>query len=545
MERILILNLTRMGDLVQMLGLVGGLRRRWPQARIDVLAMKAFAGILERFPHIDNVLTLDDTRLVGTLGEDMWSGYRELKQSVDALNATDYDYVVSPVVSIQAAWIGFMLDVKRRSGMFFNADRQQTITSEWTAFHLANEHHLGDRTFNLVDIFARVGGVGAKPEDFRLEPGEEAEAKAAETWREHGLDGRQVVGVHCGASQSNKAWEPERFRAVIEKLLLHPQRSVVLFGGYNELALTPYFESLRHPNFVNLIGRSGLADLVAMLARLDLLIANDTGPMHLAASMDTPILNISLGPVSMWETGPYLPGAVVIQADIPCHPCAFDRVCSHLDCHKLITVEAVSATAESMLAGHTPEAAPGALTWRARIDPFGLLHCVPVRKRPIEARDLFFECKRAVWAMTLLPGLDEKIDWVKVFTEDLAQHYDTGGLDMSAWLSMLARLEESAGALTGALQDLARQRPGAKKSIDRIHDKWSRIKQMKEELFALGRDTNDCYDLFLYARFRESSLESDDFTRLTRDTIEIYAGLCLQLQALARLTRSYNASETE
>jgi ADP-heptose:LPS heptosyltransferase len=60
-----------MGDLVQMLGLLGGLRRRWPQARLDVLAMRAFAGILEQFPYIDNVITLDDRLLME--GADPWA----------------------------------------------------------------------------------------------------------------------------------------------------------------------------------------------------------------------------------------------------------------------------------------------------------------------------------------------------------------------------------------------------------------------------------------------------------------------------------------
>jgi hypothetical protein len=69
----------------------------------------------------------------------------------------------------------------------------------------------------------------------------------------------QVVGVHTGASRSNKAWEPQSSAIVIERLLQAPGRVVVLFGGYNELALEPLFASLQHPRFVNLLARAACA----------------------------------------------------------------------------------------------------------------------------------------------------------------------------------------------------------------------------------------------------------------------------------------------
>jgi len=542
-ERVLVLNLTRMGDLVQMLGLLGGLRRRWPQARLDVLAMRAFAGILEQFPYIDNIITLDDRLLME--GADPWAGYIELKEKTALLSETQYNVVISPVVSQQAAWLGYLIHAPEKRGMFVNADRERTITTEWTAFHLANEHHLGDRTFNLVDIFARVGGVPACPEDYRLEPGDEAREKATALWRAHGLDDLQVVGVHAGASRSNKAWEPRKFRAVIEKLLLAPGRAVVLFGGYNELALEPLFASLQHPRFVNLLGKSSLRELTALLARLDLLLVNDTGPMHLAAAMGTPVLNLSLGPVSLWETGPYLPGAAILQSDVPCHPCAFDRVCDHLRCHEVVTPEGVCGVAEALLAGAVPTAPDGTLLWRTRTDPFGLLHNVPAQPRPIRKRELYFEAKRAVWAMTVVPELDRNRDWPDVFRQDLAEHYSVAPFDYTTELAQLDDLTARTGALATALRELARLKPESQKVVESIKRRWGYIREQKEALNELAREAHDCYDLFLYARFRESSMDSNDFARLTRNTATIYADLALQLQVLGRLIRSYHATDSQ
>ncbi|MCD4650287.1 MAG: hypothetical protein K8S56_00650, partial [Candidatus Cloacimonetes bacterium] len=99
--KILIANLTRMGDLIQMLGLVGGLKDRYPDSRIDILAISSFAGILRNFPHIDSVIELDDKALVDHLGDDIWSAYAEIDAKLNLINTANYDLFISPVPSVQ------------------------------------------------------------------------------------------------------------------------------------------------------------------------------------------------------------------------------------------------------------------------------------------------------------------------------------------------------------------------------------------------------------------------------------------------------------
>jgi ADP-heptose:LPS heptosyltransferase len=526
--RFLIVNLTRMGDLLQTLPLVNGLRERHPGAEIDYLAMRGFSGILKFFPGISEVFLLDEELLVTHCGERPWDAYRHLDEVLKRLSERKYDLVVSPVASIQASILCYLIPAAQKRGMLLNGERRQEIAGEWTAFHLANEHNLGDRTFNLVDIFARTGGV--KAGEFRLAASPEADARA-----ERFFESRRtlpVVGFHIGASRDNKAWEPEKFREVIVRTL--DRARVILFGGTAEEPLKPFFADIRHPNFDNLIGAFGLDDLVAHVGRVDLFVTNDTGPMHIAAATGRRILNLSLGPVSLWETGPWPEGAVVLQADIDCHPCKFDHECGHLDCHRCITPEIVLEHLNALLDGSAAADRPGVLAWRIRRDIYGLHHAAPLNRRAISPREWVFECKRAVWGMSLAGDSDPTSDWGARYLEYLKTLYEIPRIDIGPWLAALESQCSMLEPMIAALEQLGR----GEKSIDRIKSTWESIKGMKAQLLAQARDFSLDFDFFYFAEFKESHLRGEGVKELARQTAGIYRTTGLQIAVLVRMLRS-------
>ncbi len=529
--RILIINLTRMGDIIQTLGLVNGLYEKYPNAEIDYLAMSSFKKILENFPRIHRVIAIDDQPVVEGINEDYRPAFIEIQRVIKELATRDYDIVVNPVVSIQSSILCVMIPAKEKLGMIMNRDREQSINSEWTACHLANEHNLGDRTFNLVDIFAGVGGARVRQELFQLQPSAEAEQFAKKLWD----NDMPVIGFHIGASQSNKAWEPEKFHRVIEMLLLDRNSRIVLLGGYKEASLKPLFSDIRDGNFIDMIGGCNLDQLTAVIGRLDLLVTNDTGPMHIAASRDIPILNLSLGPVSLWETGPYSEKSVILQADIDCHPCRFDTLCSHLNCHHYITPEAVYRTATSMTAQQPISEQPNILTWKGLKDIFGLQHQVPANRRTIRKQEFLFECKRAIWALTLLRDLDPDTDWADKALEYFDRFYDVPALDFSYEIERLTRLHDMVKRYVELLEGLYAITGRDKKSIDKIKSSWSAVKQLKQEILDDARQFSGMFDLFHFASFRESALIGDDMRELVRRTTDIYRNLELQLAVMLRM----------
>ncbi|MDH5641836.1 MAG: glycosyltransferase family 9 protein, partial [Nitrospira sp.] len=92
----------------------------------------------------------------------------------------------------------------------------------------------------------------------------------------------------------------------------------------------------------NAAGQTTIEQAAALLAECRLLLTNDTGPMHLAVAVGTPVVDLSVGHVDFRETGPYGPGHWVFQPDLECAPCGFDQICAHHACKDRLPPEQVA-----------------------------------------------------------------------------------------------------------------------------------------------------------------------------------------------------------
>ncbi len=130
----------------------------------------------------------------------------------------------------------------------------------------------------------------------------------------------EKVGIFVGASEVEKRPSPA-FYAQIAVLLMRKGLRPVFFGGPDDVALGLEAERLAGIHGTSMCGKMSLTQLATVMRDLSLLITADTGPMHLAAWLRVPILNISLGPVNPWETGPSFSGHYVVQAARSCAGC--------------------------------------------------------------------------------------------------------------------------------------------------------------------------------------------------------------------------------
>lgn len=128
------------------------------------------------------------------------------------------------------------------------------------------------------------------------------------------------VGLFVGASERAKRPEPG-FWAALAGALQRRDYHPALFGGPGERELAAEVERLTPGRVLNLAGKLGLAELAAVGQTMQVLITPDTGPMHLAAWTGAKVLNLSMGPVNPWETGPYQPGHYVLRASMSCSGC--------------------------------------------------------------------------------------------------------------------------------------------------------------------------------------------------------------------------------
>src|SRR5204863_8892062 len=145
-----------------------------------------------------------------------------------------------------------------------------------------------------------------------------------------------------GANWPTKRWPIENFAALLEPLRERFGLATVVAGGSDVIPLAAQI-----PGAMSLAGKTSLRELTALLERADLVIANDSGPMHIAVALDRPLVAL-FGPTNPVRTGPYRREDAVLRVDIPCSPC-YSRRCSHQSCLRWVEVESVLALAEQQL----------------------------------------------------------------------------------------------------------------------------------------------------------------------------------------------------
>ncbi len=348
---VLIINLTRFGDLLQMQPLILGLKAQGHH--VGLLCLENFAPATSLIRGLDYVAPLAggtllrhmDTswHLALTQAEELFSHIKNNFPVQQIINTTatisariltrriaQDAQSVSPGTEISI--LGFGLD---EHGFGISGDMWSTFLQGASAERL-------NCPFNLVDMFRAVAGLStlttqhtqsplrglAKPSPFL----QKAARRILQKSTPQNCAG--YVAFQLGASEKRRQWAVEHFAAVGEALWQERQLCPVLLGSPAEkdLAVT-YEQCLRdqqvpHP-YINLIGKTDIPHLGAVLHQCDLLITNDTGTMHLAAGLDVPVLSIFLATAQAWDTGPYMTQACCLEPALPCHPCAFHSPCVH------------------------------------------------------------------------------------------------------------------------------------------------------------------------------------------------------------------------
>ncbi|MGH7177202.1 MAG: lipopolysaccharide heptosyltransferase I [Tepidisphaeraceae bacterium] len=342
-RRVLLIKPSALGDVVHALPILNLLHRRWPDARISWLVNSTFAELLEGHPQLERVIRFDRDRLANS----WWNpgALRDLGRFIGALRDEHFDLVVDLQGLLRSGLAARLSRASHRVG-FANA-RELAWLFYTDRVRIDHRQHAMQRYLAL----AAAIGCGSEPVEF-LFPVTDDDRR---TIRDVAPDSPFVV-LLPGTNWPTKRWPVERFAAVVEPLARRFGLQSVVAGGadVNDIAV-------QIPGAVNLAGRTTLRQLVALLERADLVIANDSGPMHIAAALNRPLVTL-FGPTNPDRTGPWGRDDAVLRIDIPCSPC-YSRRCSHQSCLKWIGSEDVLAQVNIALAkrsgkgGHVNELA--------------------------------------------------------------------------------------------------------------------------------------------------------------------------------------------
>jgi ADP-heptose:LPS heptosyltransferase len=353
MTRILVVQLCRLGDILQTTPMLRGLRRAHPRASITLLVLDGFRHAPVPTYLYDELAVFPFDRVAASVGghaTDWPEGMRLARECVASLGREPFDLVLNLTGSALANLLCALVPSREVRGGLIAPDRTRVVRHPWMAYFWSSLLAREFGCVNLVDLFCRAAEVPIDGCGLELELPAAAEARIGQWLASRGWAGGPLIALQLGASDERKRWPPERFAEMANRL---PERAgtVVLVGSEGERPLGVRAASRLTRRHVDAMGETSVVELAALLARCSILVTNDTGTMHVAAAVGTPVLDLSTGPVFVHETGPYAVGSIAVEPAIECFPCAAGAVCHHLSCREDFTPDDIAALAMFVLEG--------------------------------------------------------------------------------------------------------------------------------------------------------------------------------------------------
>lgn len=356
MQRLLVIKLADIGDLLTATPGLRSLRATFPAAHIALLTTPHAAPLLEGAGLVDEVRVLAKAQFDHPLGLLRPDGVAALGGLAGWLRSGRFD----AVLLMHHLTTAFGRAKYRALLLATGAPIRAGLDNGFGEFLT---HRAVDRGFGAqhevaycADVAALLGAardLGSLV--FPVQP-EHEEAAAALLG---GLGGAPRVAVHPGAGGFSLArrWGVEKFGAVARSLAESGYR-VVVVGGPDEAALASTVAAAAGPDAINLAGKTSLRVLGAVLQRCDAYLGNDSGVTHIAAAVGTPVAAV-FGPTNHQAWGPWTGGAgraVVLRAHLPCSPCMYrghalgtPEGCPRRTCLQLVTPEQVTAAVLALL----------------------------------------------------------------------------------------------------------------------------------------------------------------------------------------------------
>jgi heptosyltransferase-1 len=332
---ILIVKLSAIGDVIHTLPSLAALRRCYPQAHISWVVEEAASDLLADHPMLDRVLVSRRRRWVRDLmeGRDRAAVLREGTAFLRALRDRPYDLVIDFHGLFKSAVLVLLSRGRRRlgydslqegSGLVLNEKIPEDMTKHAVERYLDFARHLGCET--------------SKPE-FPIALQEAHFRRVSKLLAAKAVDSaRGFVAVSPVAYWETKLWDEAKFAAVCDRIVRELGLPVVFTGESPEGPIARIRSLMEAPS-ASAAGETSLRELAALYKEASVLLTTDSGPMHLAAAVGTPVVAL-FGPTSAERTGPYGEGHVVIRRDMDCSPC-FRKSCETLECMKTIGVDEV------------------------------------------------------------------------------------------------------------------------------------------------------------------------------------------------------------
>ncbi|MEZ4528421.1 MAG: lipopolysaccharide heptosyltransferase II [Desulfobacterales bacterium] len=325
---ILIVKLSAIGDVIHTLPALNALRGHYPDARIDWLIEETAAPLVEGHEALDRVIVSRRKAWIRGLikGPSRLENLKSLLAFVHSLRETSYDLIIDFQQLLKSGIPVRLARGMRRAGFdrgMEHMEHSHLFLNERIR-PVSMEIHALRRYLMLIESL----GVPVRDLEYRI-PVRTAERNAVEELLRGAGRGRMLVGINPVAQWKTKLWQNEKFALLADRLIRDMGADIVFTGGPGDRETVEDIRSRMKEASLSLAGKTNLRQLAALYEKSDLVISTDTGPMHLAAAVGTPVAAL-FGPTAPWRTGPFGWGHEIVRTGVRCSPCC-KRRCSQGD----------------------------------------------------------------------------------------------------------------------------------------------------------------------------------------------------------------------
>ncbi len=344
-KSILLIRLDHLGDVLLTTPAVKSLKQRFPHARITMVVKQwAFEAIKDN-PHIDKIIIFNPSWTVPGQEGTKTAGLRGIWELIFRLRKERFDLAIDFKGDPRNILIAYLSGARRR--VSYGIRGGGFLLTDVVPYE--SEIHEIDKNLKLLTPL----GIHSEDSHMELFINGEDKTRAEQIFAEEGIDlNRQTIALHYGGASQYKRWDMEKFITLAERLVKNNSTNVLIFGGHYERKASRVVADPKRGIVV--MPDMTICQMAAAFKRCDLLVCNDSGPMHAGIAVGTPTVAI-FGPTSADRFGPKdLKKNRVVHSQRSCSPCWHpDKAigCVKRDCFHSIEVERVLATVNELSDG--------------------------------------------------------------------------------------------------------------------------------------------------------------------------------------------------
>lgn len=341
MNRILIVNVNWLGDVLFTTPFIKAIRRRFPEGFIACMVVPRCKELLEDNPYLDEIIIYDeegrDKSLLGKL------------KLIMRLRRKRFDGAFILHRSFTRALMVFLSGIEMRIG----------YKTKHRGFLLTKPLEEPGLDLHKVEYFLNIAkncGIDVSDKDYEFFVNGNERMAIDRFLKDRGVEKKDILVVlNPGGNWPPKRWPKERFAELSDRLSNELKIKTVVTGALKDSGLGREIVDLSQDQSINACGDTSIRRLGALMERADLVVSSDSGPMHLALGVKTKVIAL-FGPTSNLITGPYGSGDyAVLKKDVECPVPCYNFNCKDYRCMKAITVDEVFEKAKEMLQVETDD----------------------------------------------------------------------------------------------------------------------------------------------------------------------------------------------